>query len=817
MQDFEKLGMFYLGREYDLPGSKLQDNLVLYDAKDLNTHAVCVGMTGSGKTGLCIGLLEEAAIDGIPAIAIDPKGDITNLLLSFPELQPQDFLPWINEDDARRKEQTPQEYAAAQASLWKKGLAEWGQQPERIRMLRDKADFAIYTPGSTAGLPVSLLGSMAPPPPQVLDDNELMQERIDTFSIGLLSLLGINVDPLKTREHILITNILHRVWREGRTLNLASLIQLIQKPPLEQIGVMPMESFYPSKDRFQLAMTINNLLAAPGFEAWLHGEPLQIDRFLYTPSGKPRIAIFSIAHLNDAERMFFVSLLFNEVLAWMRSKPGTTSLRALVYMDEIFGYLPPTANPPSKKPMLTLLKQARAFGVGIVLATQNPVDLDYKALSNTGTWFIGRLQTERDKARVLDGLEGAAISARGGFDRRTMEQTLAALGKRVFLMNNVNESEPVVFQTRWVMSYLRGPMTRTQIKTLMDTYKATAAPATASGAAAASAAAPSQASPSIAAKGSKPVLSPSIRQFFAPVRLPAAGGEKLYYAGKLVGHAAILFDDSRAKVRFNAKNTYSIEFPTVLDSLTWDGCQPLELEPDALQSEPAAAAQFLELPNAATIDKNYGKWEKEFADLLYRNETLKLYAHPTLKESAKPGESQRDFMIRINELAIEQRDAELEKLRKKYDQKLSRLQGRLQDALRVVEREAAQAQQQKYDTIVSFGTTLLGAVLGRKSVSSTTLRRASSSARSASRMQKEAQDVARAREKADTLQQEIDALESELRDETNRLRDQFDVGPAALTTTEVKPKKQNISVRFFALTWVPYWQQSDGSMRPAWG
>ncbi|MGH7214142.1 MAG: ATP-binding protein, partial [Tepidisphaeraceae bacterium] len=478
--DFEKLGQFYLGRPYDLTHKKLLDGLVLYDSKDLVTHAVCVGMTGSGKTGLCLSLIEEAAIDGIPCIAIDPKGDLPNLLLTFPELRPQDFSPWINEDDARRKGVSPRDYAAQQSEMWRKGLASWGQDGQRIAKLRASADFAIYTPGSSAGISVSILKSFAAPSREILDDAELLSERVRTTATSLLGLLGVDADPVQSREHILLSTILAHAWKAGQDLDLASLIQQIQQPPVQRVGVIDLESFYPQKDRFALAMRLNNLMAAPGFESWMSGEALDVGALLHTAAGKPRVSIFSIAHLSDAERMFFVSLLLNQILGWTRSQSGTTSLRAIVYMDEIFGYFPPVANPPSKAPLLTLLKQARAFGVGVVLATQNPVDLDYKGLSNCGTWFVGRLQTERDKARVLDGLEGAAASASARFDRREMEEMLAGLGSRVFLLNNVHEDEPVVFETRWAMSYLRGPITREQLALLKPAPAAT--PATASAA-----------------------------------------------------------------------------------------------------------------------------------------------------------------------------------------------------------------------------------------------------------------------------------------------------------------------------------------------
>jgi len=473
--DFEKLGLFYLGRAYDLAQRKPKDDLVLYDSKDLVTHAVCVGMTGSGKTGLCIGLLEEAAIDGIPAILIDPKGDLANLALTFPELRAEDFQPWINEDDARRKGMTPQDYAAKQAETWRKGLESWGQGADRIRKFRDAADVVIYTPGSNAGVPVSILKSFAAPGQSILDDGELLQERVRTTATSLLSLLGIDADPVQSREHILISTIFNHAWQNGQDLDLAALIGQIQSPPVQRVGVLDLDSFFPAKERFALAMRLNNLLAAPGFENWMKGEALDVSSLLYTPAGKPKLAIFSIAHLGDAERMFFVSMLLNQVVGWMRTQSGTTSLRAILYMDEIFGYFPPVAEPPSKRPLLTLLKQARAYGLGVVLATQNPVDLDYKGLANTGTWFVGRLQTDRDKARLLDGLAGASAAAGGAFDRTALDRTIGALGKRVFLMSDVHEDAPVVFESRWAMSYLRGPLTRQQIQTLMEGRRPAAA------------------------------------------------------------------------------------------------------------------------------------------------------------------------------------------------------------------------------------------------------------------------------------------------------------------------------------------------------
>jgi hypothetical protein len=327
----EKLGAFYLGRVHDLATGTTGDAPILYDAKDLTTHAVIVGMTGSGKTGLGVSLLEEAAIDGVPAIAIDPKGDLGNLLLAFPRLRPEDFRPWIDEGAARRAGRTPDEHAAWTAELWRSGLKDWGQNGARVKRYRDAARATIYTPGSTAGVPLTVLRSFAAPAPSVAADADALRERVQTATSGLLALLGIDADPVTSREHILLSMLLDRAWRAGEDRDLATLIQEIQKPPVTRVGVMDLESFFPAKERFALAMRLNNLLASPGFAPWMEGESLDVGRLLYTEDGAPRLAVISIAHLSDAERMFFVTLLLNEVLAWARAQPGTQSLRALLY------------------------------------------------------------------------------------------------------------------------------------------------------------------------------------------------------------------------------------------------------------------------------------------------------------------------------------------------------------------------------------------------------------------------------------------------------------------------------------------------------
>jgi hypothetical protein len=805
MQDYEKLGSFYLGKVYDLKAQEAKDDeLLLYDSKDLVTHAVCVGMTGSGKTGLCIGLIEEAAIDGVPAILIDPKGDLTNLLLTFPELSPEEFLPWINQDDARQKGLSPQDYAAKQADLWKNGLAKWGQGPDRIQRLRDAADFAIYTPGSSAGLPVSILKSFSAPEPAIRDDNDLLRERISTTVTSLLGLVGIDADPVQSREHILLSTILDQAWQAGKDLDLAALIQQVQTPPVTKIGVLDLESFYPSKDRFGLVMALNNLLASPGFNSWLEGEALDIGKILHAPSGKPRVAIFSIAHLSDPERMFFVSLLMNQVLGWMRGQSGTTSLRAIVYMDEIFGYLPPSANPPSKMPMLTMLKQARAFGVSMVLSTQNPVDLDYKALSNCGTWFIGRLQTERDKARLLDGLESASASGGGKFDRAKIEKILSSLGSRVFLMNNTHEDAPELFQTRWALSYLRGPLTRDQIKVLMDPLKAGQPSQTGS---------TSQAGPAAAAvsgtSSQPPALPPDVSAFYIPAR--GSGDSKLVYQPILLGASKVSFSDTKTKVSTSQEFVHITPITSNAIPVDWDEATVIDVPANDLEKSPASKAQFSDLPQAASQSKNYTAWSKDYADWLYGTQTLELLQSPSLKMASNPGEDERDFRIRLQQVAREQRDEMVEALREKYTAKLATLQERKRRAEQTVEKQAEQASKAKLDTALSVGSTLLGAFTGRKVLSQSNISKARSAMRGFSKSANESQDVKRAKETVEAIDQQIADLNAQFQSDTDELESKIDPLTEKLETLLIKPRKADIDVQLVTLVWAPY---RDGA--PQW-
>jgi hypothetical protein len=800
--DYEKLGAFYLGREFDPAANALKADLILYDSKDLTTHAVCVGMTGSGKTGLCLSLLEEAAIDGVPAICIDPKGDLGNLMLTFPNLAPSDFEPWVDAGDAARKGASVSDFAAKTAETWKNGLAEWDQAPERIGKLRAAADVAIYTPGADTGLPLSVLRSFSPPSPELLADAGALRDRVGAVVSGLLSLLGIEADPIGSREHILLANILEGAWRAGLSLDMTGLIQAVQKPAFDKLGAFDLETFFPAKDRLKLAMQLNNLIASPGFATWMQGEPLDAQRLLFTADGKPRISIISIAHLNDAERMFIVTLVLNEVIAWMRNQSGTGSLRAILYMDEIFGFFPPTANPPSKQPMLTLLKQARAFGLGVVLATQNPVDLDYKGLANCGTWFIGRLQTERDKMRVIEGLKFALA---GGEDGADLEALMSSLTQRVFLMRNVHDEAPVLMKTRWALSYLRGPLTGPEIARVMSARKRTAAAAPAASASTA----PAPAAP----VSSRPAVGSGIPEYFLS---PTKGTGPVSYKPMVAGFAKLHFVDSKLALDEWQTAGWLAPFDDGGGNASWaDSSADPQLK-SRLAGSPAGAAEYGELPAPALRAASYAGWGKGLQSHLYETARANLLWSEAFKAASKTGESEGDFRARLTLAAREKRDAAVADLRKRWQTKLQQLQDQIRRAEERREREKSQLSQQKMQTAVSIGSSILGALLGRRAISATNVGRVGSAARSASRIGRESQDVARAEESLEVLQQRLEDTKREVDAEVARLESTLDATTISLRPVEVPARKADIAVGEVALVWTPWRKGADGFPAPAY-
>ncbi len=837
-------GNFFLGRLFDAAKGKLADKALLYDPADLTTHGLVTGMTGSGKTGLCVGILEEAALQNIPAIIIDPKGDLTNLLLHFPELLPADFQPWLDADVVRREGKTLEAAAQETAATWKKGLADWGIDRERLLALKNAAEFAVYTPGSDAGIPVSVLSSLAAPSIPWEGNREILRERISSTVTAILGLVGMdNVDPLRSREHILLSNIFEAHWSQGQDLDLTELILQTQKPPFEKLGAFPLENFFPEKDRMGLAMLLNNILAAPGFEVWREGQDLDIPALLWVEDGRPRHSVFYLAHLSDSERMFFVTLLLSAVETWMRSQAGSTTLRAIVYMDEIFGYMPPTANPPSKLTLLRMLKQARAFGVGMLLATQNPVDVDYKGMSNTGTWIIGKLQTEQDKNRLLDGLESAA----GGTNRATLDKLISALGKRVFVLHNVHEKTPVVFQTRWAMNYLAGPLTRTQIPALNELVGAKKAiseqssvigrrpaaslsdvqPVRVPDASAPPPSITNYQSPITSGSLTRPAVPSSIAEYFLPLTnsLPeafrAAGQTQradakqlgVIYRPALVASAQARFFDRKYGVDAEVTRAALIENPERRNAQRWEDFLA-SVPVDKMESSPVPDARFDTLSPTLSDPKLVSALQKDFADWVFRTTSVKARANEALKVYGGPDVSQADFMKACAEAASEARDKEIEKEAGKIDRQIASLQDKLTREERELQMDQAELQNRKIEAganLLELGAGLVG--FGRKKSVSTQFTKQRLAANAKAEVEESIQAIAE-------YKKQLASLEAERARIADAVNDRWGDVVNKIAEIEINPKKSDIYINLFGVAWTPYYLVEAGGQimeLPAFG
>jgi hypothetical protein len=826
----ETNGKFYLGRIYDPTLTKTTDQNVLYEPADLTTHAVVVGMTGSGKTGLCIDLLEEAALNNIPALMIDPKGDMTNTLLHFPNLLPQDFQPWVNPDQARRAGKTLEQASAEAAQMWKQGLTDWGIDQQRLLNLANSAQFAIYTPGSDAGISVNILASLKAPSIPWESNKETLRERIIGTVTALLGLVGMqDIDPVRSREHILLANIFENAWSQGKDLDLGELILQTQSPPFPKLGVFDVNTFFPEKDRFALAMLLNNILAAPAFQVWIEGQPLDIPTLLYTPEGKPRHSVFYIAHLSDSERMFFITLLYSAVETWMRSQTGTTSLRALIYFDEIFGYLPPVANPPSKEPMLRMLKQARAFGVGQVLVTQNPVDVDYKALSNAGTWMIGKLQTDQDKQRLLDGLDSAMS---GSLDRAEYDHLISTLGKRVFLLHNVNAKGPMLFSTRWAMNYLAGPLTRTQIPDLNKLAGADQLPASPTPATSQTTAAVGQTvtglsqqpygtstpAPIVAGKpatgfsSTRPTTPAGIEEYFLPNNLTftqsfkAAGREfpseafsqGLIYRPVILSQASARLYNLKYKLDIDSYKTALVANPDRRGIVRWDNYPTGKIDPASFDQAPDPQARFAPLETPLNDVKLMNALEKDFLEWAYRTTQVTVRANESLMLYAGPESSEGDFHTQCTNTARQACDAEIKKASATYDTKLRTLNDKLEREQRELKQDQAELSSRKMEEIGTGLETVAGFLgFGRKHSISSSISKA--------RMAKQAKgDVEESVDAIKDYQEQIAVIEKEKADALQAVNDKWADVASQITEIPIAAQKKDILLDFFGVAWMPY-------------
>jgi hypothetical protein len=801
---------YYLGKIFDTKTNAPTSEQVLLDPSNLTTHAVVTGMTGSGKTGLCIGLLEEAALQGIPAIIIDPKGDLTNLLLHFPDLLPTDFQPWIDPEVARQSGKTVEQSALETAEKWKKGLAGSGLGPEQLKALGDTTDFTIFTPGSSSGISVNILSSFQAPDLDWESNSEMLRERISSTVTALLGLIGLSdIDPLRSREHILLSNLIETAWINKQSLSLTDLILQVQNPPMERLGAFPMESFFPEKDRFSLAILLNNFLAAPSFQVWQQGQTLDIADLLYPKSGKPRHSIFYLAHLSENERMFFVTLLFAAVESWMRGQRGTGNLRALIYFDEIMGYLPPVANPASKTVMMRMLKQARAFGVGLVLATQNPVDVDYKALSNAGTWMIGRLQTDQDKQRLLDGL----TSAGGSTNVATFDKLISGLQKRVFLFHSIYKPGPVTFTTRWALNYLAGPMTRDQIPAankLAGVDKSNKSTVSTADATSAIAAKPTTAaSKPTGMTTSRPAVPGSINEYFLPASKgfsEAASAANLpagLSAKGLVYKAALLL---QAEVRYLSRQ-YNLEtskkIAAILEStgsglIKWENntIDPLDLQ--KLESHPMPNSQFHPVPGWLGDSKKTSDTQKDFIEWIYRSGSMKLKSNTALKIVATPDMTQADFHTRCTEAAKEMISAEMDKVASKFETKISTLQRKI-DAQELDVKAAQNAvNQRNLESLATGGGALLGMLTGRKRSLSSTMSKVRMSTAAKDRKEAEEQDL-------EALNDQMKELLLQKEDALKEITEKWSDVAAKTSEVSITPSKSDIYSELFGVGWLPYY------------
>jgi hypothetical protein len=851
MTDLDRRGQLYLGKTFDL-ATQAPGEAVQIDTRDLTTHAIMLGMTGSGKTGLGVDLIEEALLDGLPVIIVDPKGDIANLALTFPDAKPSDFEPWVSAEEAAEKGIDTVALAAQVAQRWQAGWAEWGMTPERVRQLRERAAITIFTPGSDAGAPVDILRSVEAPGLDWEGHAEELRARIGGVVSALLAMVGVEADPVQSREHILLSHLFERAWRSGEPFDVPALIRAIQQPPMSQVGVFELEAFFPQKDRFALAAALNNLIASPGFEVWRTGQPLEVESLLHAEDGRPRASIFYLAHLSDDERMFFVTLLLGQLSAWLRRQGGTTTLRALLYFDEIFGYCPPyPKNPPSKSLLLGLIKQARAMGLGVALATQNPVDLDYKGLANIGMWFIGRLRTERDKARVLDGLESVASESGAGLERDELEAALSRLPPRVFVLHNVHDAHPIVLQSRWAMSFLRGPLTKQEIRSLkfeVGSWKLEAggresqlaAPVSAIGHPQSDVRPPSL-TPALARRAGAgasvphpssfssqpPTLPPEVAQFFLPPTVAVewamrqwearAGStalivdKQLVYAPHWLGVGSVRIADRRRGIDYRHSETRLHEAAAKAALVDWSRARQAQVDQTALQSPPAAGAQFEPLPAGIGNPRAFAALQKDFVDYLYHNVSVAAPYHPLLKITGQPGDKPREFRARCEDAARARRDEEIAALQKSYARQIERVEAKIAREQRELERDVEERHARRREENWALAETVWNFIRGRRPsyALAWAMRRRGNTGRAEREIEESEGELA-------DLEQALAELRKSLEEEVAETSQKWVDALEQVEEIRLMPRRADVSVDVFGLAWLPRWQvtiDEDGQRR----
>ncbi|MGC9350510.1 MAG: ATP-binding protein, partial [Sulfurovum sp.] len=715
----------------------------------------------------------EAALDGVPSIVIDPKGDMGNLCFTDPNFSTASFEPWVA-DEADSKNEEINVYARDIAKLWKEGIESWDQGSDRIAKFH-AVEKTIYTPGSSSGVEINVMHSLESPSSEVMEQGDALASYLKSTVTGLLSFIGLEADPLESKEYILLAQIISKSWINQERLTIEQLIGQIINPAFDHIGVLQLEDFYPQEQRFNLATKFNALLASPNFSQWLKGEELDIQKLLYDENGKAKIAIFSISHLNDNERMFFVTLLLNRYVSWMRRQSGTSALKTILYMDEIFGFFPPTKNPPSKAPMLLLLKQARAFGVGVVLSTQNPVDIDYKGLSNIGTWFIGRLQTTQDIDRVIEGLSGKVGA---DFSKNEIRTILSNLAKRTFFLKSAHLDQTRLFTTRWVLSYLKGPLKYREISQLMQEKKL------------------KQSSEKSTAASREPTdqhfepyqkMDDSIPQYFEPDIT-----EKNHFIPYLCAKAKVHFYQERSAI--DEEYAYLFELP--LDpkqrDIDWETSHEIEEDFSLYAHTAPKNAEFGAVPQIILGDKGLTRIRSALADRLYRTRKLELFRCRRAKLESKVEESRTDFMIRLQDRLNDSKEEEIEKLQERYSKKEKMLLTRLARAKERVEKESSDSQ----SSLIETGIAILGALMGKR-----TPAKIGTAVRKGSRVLKERGDIGRAQERVREAENALELLEHELEDKIDLLDEKYDIDHYEIEDFSIKPRKSDIDIGECAIVW----------------
>jgi len=766
----------YLGRD----GAGGQ---AVLDADHLTTHAVCLGMTGSGKTGLGVIVLEELARRGVPLLVIDLKGDMVNLLLSFPGLSGPEFEPWLPVDAVEGGDRAA--VAVEQAERWRKGLEGSGLGEQDLRAVRSGLRWRLLTPGAGAAAPLDILPALSAPPgwdPEA--DQDAATDRVNGVTSALLSLIGRGGDPLSDRDHVLVASVVLDAWRRGRELDLRGLLSSLAEPALEVLGALPLDVFYPRDERMKLVLALNTLLASPAFRAWTEGTPLAMDHLLGSPA-EPCGTIVSVAHLDHRQRVFVLALLASELVAWMRRQPASGGLRALLYVDEVQGILPPhPANPPTKGPLLTLLKQGRAFGVGAWLATQNPVDLDYKALGNAGVKAIGRLVTERDRERALEGLGMRHLA-----DGRNAETVVASLAKREFLLDDVRSSPRVTqFKTRWAMSYLRGPVTLAEMEPLLSRDEGSSAPKTVPP--------PEPRSPTgQAPRGSStpPLVAADTPVVFAgdlegEVRPWVLVSNSVMVERRTIGLQRQLDEWRRVPVDDAGK-------------VIWSEGELLDTPPQR-QAQPSPGMVFPVAVGSDLADE-LEKAAKRFVVWRARQPVVTL-VNAKLKLVAEPGETRDQLLERCLEAADRADDTQQERARVRFERRMQTLRKRLGREEDELERDEAQLQSRRTEQRLGVVEGLLSVLLGSRSVRSAASK-AGSRARSVAskrRMTEKARfSVVESEREIERLEAELEDLASEMEEEIERIAAESETKAEQIEELEIRPTRTNVTVRSVELLW----------------